>query len=164
VSYTLAKSIDDVSSIGGSAVVVAQNDQDLAAERGLSSFDQRHRFSGNATYDLPFGENKRWFQAGAGAALLGHWQLNTSVQVDPDPSEQRVQHRAIRVDRHGRQLANLRRGNGVPADAARADRDAGQVLIGRASRSTRKFVFSRLVCPSIWIALLASAVSPRAQT
>src|SRR5439155_11051368 len=66
--------------------------------------------------------------------------------------------------RHGRQLANLRRGNGVPADAARADRDAGQVLIGRASRSTRKFVFSRLVCPSIWIALLASAVSPRAQT
>ena len=42
-TYTLSKSIDDASSIGGGGAVVAQNDQDLAAERGLSSFDQRHR-------------------------------------------------------------------------------------------------------------------------
>jgi hypothetical protein len=81
VTYTLSKSIDDASSIGGSAVVVAQNDLDLAAERGLSSFDQRHRFSAQAIFDLPFGENERWFQTGAMAALLGHWQLNGSVQL-----------------------------------------------------------------------------------
>jgi hypothetical protein len=80
-SYTLSKSIDDASSIAGGAVVVAQNDQDLAAERGLSSFDQRHRLTVEATCDLPFGEDKHWLTSGAAAALLGHWQLNTSVQL-----------------------------------------------------------------------------------
>jgi hypothetical protein len=80
-SYMLSKSIDDASSIGGTAVVVAQNDQDLAAERGLSSFDQRHRFSADVTYDLPFGENQRWLQTGVGAAILGHWQVNANVQL-----------------------------------------------------------------------------------
>lgn len=78
-TYTLSKSIDDASSIAGGAVVVAQNDQNLSAERGLSSFDQRHRFSGEATYDLPFGPDKRWLTDGVGSALLGRWQLNTSV-------------------------------------------------------------------------------------
>jgi len=80
-SYTLSRSIDDASSIGGSGAVVAQNDQDLAAERGLSSFDQRHRFQGDFTYELPFGATKRWFQSGMSAALLGDWQLNGSVQL-----------------------------------------------------------------------------------
>src|SRR5262249_48642297 len=60
-SYTLSRSIDDASSIGGGAVVVAQNDRDLEAERGLSSFDQRHRFAGDFTFELPFGPNRRWF-------------------------------------------------------------------------------------------------------
>ena len=48
------------------AAVVAQNDQDLAAERGLSSFDQRHRFTGDFTYQLPFGADQRWFNTAAG--------------------------------------------------------------------------------------------------
>src|SRR5204862_3832739 len=43
VSYTWSKSIDDASSVGGGATVVAQNDLNLEAERGLSSFDQEHR-------------------------------------------------------------------------------------------------------------------------
>lgn len=82
MSYTLSKSIDDASSIGGGGAVVAQNDQDLAAERGLSSFDQRHRFSGDFTIDLPFGLNKRWFNNnGALASLLGNWQINGNVQI-----------------------------------------------------------------------------------
>jgi trimeric autotransporter adhesin len=81
-TYTLSKSIDDASSIGGTSGVVAQNDQDLAAERGLSSFDQRHRFTGNVVVDLPFGANKPWFNNnGAMAALLGNWQVNASVQL-----------------------------------------------------------------------------------
>ena len=80
-SYTLSKSIDDASSIGGAGSVVAQNDQDLAAERGLSSFDQRHRFSGDLTYELPFGANKRWFTSGMAAELLGNWQINANLQL-----------------------------------------------------------------------------------
>jgi len=80
-SYTLSRSIDDASSIGGGGAVVAQNDQNLAAERGLSSFDQRHKFAGDFTFELPLGANKRWLQSGAAAALLGNWQLNGNVQL-----------------------------------------------------------------------------------
>jgi hypothetical protein len=78
-AYTLSKSMDDASSIGGTNGVVAQNDQDLAAEYGPSSFDQRHRFSGDFIVELPFGANKRWFQDGAAASLLGGWQINGNV-------------------------------------------------------------------------------------
>jgi hypothetical protein len=42
--YTWSKSIDNASTFGGGGAVVAQNDKDLSAERGLSSFDRRHTF------------------------------------------------------------------------------------------------------------------------
>ena len=59
-TYTYSKSIDDASSIGGGATVVAQNDLDIAAERGLSSFNQQHRFAADYLYELPFGKDKKW--------------------------------------------------------------------------------------------------------
>lgn len=75
-SYTFSKSIDNASSIGGSATgTVAQNDQDLAAERGLSSFDQPHRVSVNYALELPFGENRMFLKNGGIAShILGDWQ------------------------------------------------------------------------------------------
>ncbi len=74
-SYTFSKSIDNASSIGGSGSVVAQNDLDLAAERGLSSFDQPHRLSVNYTYELPFGENRHFLATNNLAShILGDWQ------------------------------------------------------------------------------------------
>jgi hypothetical protein len=81
-TYTLSRSIDDASSIGGGGSgTVAQNDKDLEAERGLSSFDQRHRFAADFTYELPFGANKRWLQSGALSELFGSWQVNGNVQL-----------------------------------------------------------------------------------
>jgi hypothetical protein len=80
-TYTLARSTDNASSIGGSGGVVAQNDLDLEAERGLSSFDQRHRFAADVTYELPFGAKKRWFTAGMAAAIFGGWQVNGNLQL-----------------------------------------------------------------------------------
>ncbi|HET9272601.1 MAG TPA: TonB-dependent receptor, partial [Vicinamibacterales bacterium] len=78
-SYTFAKSIDNASSIGGGGQVVAQNDQDLEAERGLSSFDRRHQFESNLSYELPFGANRRWLhEGGPWAAAFGGWSLSTS--------------------------------------------------------------------------------------
>lgn len=82
-SYTLAKSVDNASSIGGSAggggQTVAQNDQDLAAERGLSSFDRRHQFESNLSIELPFGANRRWLgNGGPLAAALAGWSLSAS--------------------------------------------------------------------------------------
>ena len=73
-TYVFSKSIDNASTIGGGAVVVAQNDQDLAAERSLSSFDQRHRFTGNFVYELPFGTGKKYLNnQGAMKNFFGDW-------------------------------------------------------------------------------------------
>jgi trimeric autotransporter adhesin len=80
-TYVYSKSIDDASSIGGGATVVAQNNLDLAAERGLSSFDQRHKFTGNWIYDLPFGENKKFAQKGFFSHALASWQWSGSFTI-----------------------------------------------------------------------------------
>jgi hypothetical protein len=80
-SYTYSKSIDDASSFNmtGSAAkpVAGENDlaQDpfnLAAERGLSLFDARHRFVFSYQWELPFWRQPHaWYQY-----VLGGWQLN----------------------------------------------------------------------------------------
>ncbi len=57
-TYTYSKSIDNASTIGSGATVVAQNAFDLAAERGLSSFDQRHKFTADYLWELPFGKGR----------------------------------------------------------------------------------------------------------
>ncbi len=81
-TYRYSKSIDDASSIGGGAVIVAQNPLDIAAERGLSIFDQRHNFTGDFYYELPFGADKKflhgdhWFDhALSNMQLSGSWTL-----------------------------------------------------------------------------------------
>ncbi len=80
-TYIYSKSIDDASSIGGGGVVVAQNPFDISADRGLSSFDQRHKFTGNWIYDLPFGENRRFLQKGVISHILSGWQYSGDVTL-----------------------------------------------------------------------------------
>src|SRR5580692_6797598 len=80
-TYIYSKSIDDASSIGGGGVVVAQNPFDIAADRGLSSFDQRHKFTGNWTYDLPFGEKRRFLQKGIASQVFADWQWSGDFTV-----------------------------------------------------------------------------------
>jgi len=79
--YVFSKSIDDASSIGGGGSVVAQDPFDISADRGLSSFDQRHRFTGNWIYDLPFGENRRFVPKGAWSHVLAGWQWSGDFTV-----------------------------------------------------------------------------------
>jgi hypothetical protein len=82
VNYTLAKSRDNASSIGGGGTSVAQDDQNLAAEWGLSSFDRRHQLSASLNVELPFGANRRWLtQPGMAQALLSNWRFTTSYTV-----------------------------------------------------------------------------------
>jgi len=89
-TYTYSKSIDDASSIGGGAAVVAQNDLNIAAERGPSSFDQRHRFSADYSYELPFGKDKRWLKsdgweqkAFGGFSFSGNLTLASGLPFSP---------------------------------------------------------------------------------
>jgi hypothetical protein len=78
-TYTYSKSIDNASSIGNGAQVVAQNDKDLRAERGLSSFDQRHKLSGDWTLELPWGEGRKWLtRPGIAQKMLGDWLLQST--------------------------------------------------------------------------------------
>jgi outer membrane receptor protein involved in Fe transport len=84
-SYTFGKSLDDASSIGGGAMVVAQNDLDLAAERGRSSFDRRHRFAADYAIELPFGPGRPWLEKGFLAAILGGWMWNGNVTIQSGP-------------------------------------------------------------------------------
>ena len=79
--YVFSKSIDDASSIGGGGSVVAQNPFDLSADRGLSSFDQRHKFTGNWIYDLPVGENRHFAAKGAGDHIFGGWQWSGDFTI-----------------------------------------------------------------------------------
>jgi hypothetical protein len=101
-TYTFSKSLDDASSIGAGATSVAstpglgaggtgsagsgpstnagaanvaQNPFDLSAERGLSSFNQTHKFTADYLLELPFGHDKRWLTGNTPArAILGDWQ------------------------------------------------------------------------------------------
>jgi hypothetical protein len=83
-SYAYSKAIDDASSFNmtGSAAKpvagendLAQNPFDLAAERGPSLFDARHRFVFSSQWSLPFFHQS----GGIMQAMLGGWQLNGIV-------------------------------------------------------------------------------------
>ncbi len=73
-TYTFSKSIDDASTIGGGSTVVAQNAFDIPAERGLSSFNQTHKFTADYLWELPFGHDRRWLTNNTPwRALFGDW-------------------------------------------------------------------------------------------
>jgi trimeric autotransporter adhesin len=80
-SYVFSKSIDDASSIGGGGAVVAQNPFAIYDDRGLSSFDQRHKFTGTWMYDLPFGDGKRFVTRGAFSHVLDGWQWSGGFTI-----------------------------------------------------------------------------------
>jgi hypothetical protein len=80
-SYTYSKTLDDASTfnITGSASQsvagendLAQNPFDVAAERGRSMFDARHRFVVSYQWNLPwFSHPQNWY-----GHILGNWQVN----------------------------------------------------------------------------------------
>jgi trimeric autotransporter adhesin len=63
------------SSVGSGVNSLAQNPFDIAAERGLSSFNQTHRFTADYLLELPFGHDKRWLSGNSPLrAIFGDWQ------------------------------------------------------------------------------------------
>ncbi len=76
LNYKFSKSIDDASTLGGGAIVVAQNDLNLSAERGLSSFDQRHVFSAEFVAESPFSENGMAKSGPRVQKYFGGWTLS----------------------------------------------------------------------------------------
>ena len=89
-TYHYGHSIDNASSIGGTTVVPAQNDQDLNAEEGNSAFDVRHQVTGNWVLELPFGPNRAflsnggaWSKALDGFSLSGDFTFSSGTYYTP---------------------------------------------------------------------------------
>lgn len=89
-TYTYSHSIDNASSIGQSTEVVAQNQQDILAEEGNSSFDIRHQVTGQWLYEFPFGPNTRFFTGSSwwdktvsNLSLSGTFDFATGVPLSP---------------------------------------------------------------------------------
>lgn len=77
-SYTFAKSIDNTSGVRvqGFDTLYPQNSDCLQCERGLSSFDVRHRFVTSVLYDLPVGKGRAFDTKNMIAnAVVGGWQI-----------------------------------------------------------------------------------------
>ncbi len=78
--YTYSKFIDtasEVFNISSAEVAVAQDSFDIGADKGRSSFDRPHRFTGNFVWELPLMRS----QEGVVGKLLGGWQLNSGFTV-----------------------------------------------------------------------------------
>jgi hypothetical protein len=78
--YTLSKSIDDASTFGGGAAVVVQDDKNLRAERGLSSFDRRHTLSVGYMLSSPStGSTDSFTARGWYGKLMKNWTLSGNI-------------------------------------------------------------------------------------
>jgi trimeric autotransporter adhesin len=77
--YTLSKSLDDASTIGGGGQTVIQNNADPRADYGLSSFNMTHQFLGTFTYQLPFGDRQRFATHGWEKDVFGAFRINSTI-------------------------------------------------------------------------------------
>jgi hypothetical protein len=83
-SYTWAKSIDTTSGLRtqGFDTLYPQNSYCLACERGLSSFDTRHRIVASVVYELPVGRDKLLNITNPVVnAIVGGWQLGGTLTL-----------------------------------------------------------------------------------
>jgi hypothetical protein len=82
-SYQFSKSIDNAGTGGRGQgnTPVAQNWEDLSAERGLSSFDARHNLSLNFQYSTGMGMSGGTLVNGWKGALLKDWTLGGNISL-----------------------------------------------------------------------------------
>lgn len=53
-----------------------QDSHILSGERGLASFDLRHRMVNSMLWEIPFGKGRRWSSSGVADQVLGGWQVS----------------------------------------------------------------------------------------
>jgi len=83
MNYTWSKTIDNASEIfstlgGGTTVAHSQDPFDITAgERGLSAFHQKHNFTANFIYSLPWHRDQRGYVGHA----LGGWEVSSIIRM-----------------------------------------------------------------------------------
>jgi trimeric autotransporter adhesin len=85
-AYTWSRAYDNASSlgggIGGGGATVAQNDQDLSAEWGRSSFERRHSVAADYMIELPWGRGRRWLDNDSWKSqLFGGWSWSGNAAM-----------------------------------------------------------------------------------
>jgi hypothetical protein len=90
-SYTWSKSIstvpNDANNQSGLGTSGGNSDNRFAfyvpsefyRNKSLAAFDRTHVFQTAFTYELPFGRGKSMLNSGIASAILGNWQLNSSI-------------------------------------------------------------------------------------
>ena len=78
--YTYSKSIDDAA-LGGKGQFVAQDWLHLDAERGLSSFDQRHNLAINLQYSTGVGVHGGTLLSGWRGAIVKGWTILSQITL-----------------------------------------------------------------------------------
>lgn len=73
-TYTWGKSLDNAST--------PQDESNIAAEWGRSSFDIRHRLSVRYSYEFPFGGRRRYRRQGWLAQLFGNWGIAGDMRLE----------------------------------------------------------------------------------
>ncbi len=84
-AYTFSKSLDNTSGVrpGAGDVLTPNNPfDDGKPERGLSTFDTRHRWVTSGLAESPFGKGKRFASNNVANLLLGSWQLGGIFTVE----------------------------------------------------------------------------------
>lgn len=88
-TYTYSHSIDNASSVGSAGGSIAQNWQNLLAEKSNSSFDMRHKLNGNFLYELPFGPDAHMLNNGwtahivEGLSVSGSFNFTSGSPLTP---------------------------------------------------------------------------------
>lgn len=86
-SYTWSKAITNAPQFrnaggaNGAENSPPQNSYNLSAERGLASFDNRHRWVNSFVWDLPFGARRQFATRGPLSWIVGGWQLAGILQM-----------------------------------------------------------------------------------
>jgi Carboxypeptidase regulatory-like domain/TonB dependent receptor len=77
-SYTWSECIDNGAFFGSSASggTVAQDPNNLDAERGNCQYNTEHRFVTNLVYRLPFGSGRQMLTSGVLGAIFGNWDVS----------------------------------------------------------------------------------------
>jgi hypothetical protein len=81
-SYTWSKALDENSAVTGggntNSTSGIDNPYDWKLDKGPASFNLKHQFSANASYQLPFGNGKKFGSGASGweQKLIGAWQWN----------------------------------------------------------------------------------------
>ena len=161
-AYTFSKAIDNGSYPTGRRAIrvgtIAQDQNNLNGEKGLSSFDTRHRFVVSYLYELPFYRS----QEGVLGKILGGWQFNgitafstgkpIVIQDSSDPNRDGVASDRPDVIRNpnlprGQRTVNMFFDTGafvrVPGGTNRFGNAGRNIVIGPGYRNTDLSLFKR---------------------